>query len=63
MKNLRACRKCGRITTELKCPDPTCNGDTVEEWDGYVYILNPQLSTIAKIFNKNKEGEYAIKTR
>lgn len=63
MKDLRACRKCGRITTNLKCPDPECGGETTLEWDGYIFIINPSSSTLAKNLGKSKDGEYAIKTR
>ncbi|HEU13079.1 MAG: transcription elongation factor subunit Spt4 [Thermoplasmata archaeon] len=63
MKELRACRKCGRVTTELKCPDPQCGGETTLEWDGYIYIIRPELSSLAKKIGKTTEGEYAIKTR
>ncbi len=61
MKELRACRKCGKITKELKCPE--CGGETTLEWDGYIYIIKPELSLLAKKIGKEKEGEYAIKTR
>jgi len=61
MKELRACRKCGRITTELKCPD--CGAETTKDWDGYIYIIYPEKSELAKKIGKTKEGEYAIKTR
>ncbi|MGC8662810.1 MAG: transcription elongation factor subunit Spt4 [Thermoplasmata archaeon] len=63
MKDLRACRKCGRITKDLRCPDPECGGETTLEWDGFIYIINPQSSVLARNIGKNKEGEYAIKTR
>lgn len=55
---LRACRVCKRVTEEQKC-----HGDTVLEWKGYIYILNPEKSIIAKRAGINQVGEYAIKVR
>jgi RNA polymerase subunit RPABC4/transcription elongation factor Spt4 len=58
MIKLRACRVCKRVTEEQKC-----HGDTVLEWKGYIYILNPGKSIIAKKAGINQVGEYAIKVR
>jgi DNA-directed RNA polymerase subunit E" len=61
MHEYRACRKCHRVTEEFKCPD--CGGETVLEWDGFVYILNSKNSKIAQHMNVSKDEQYAIKVR
>ncbi len=60
MNDLRACRKCKRITKEKECP--ICHGETTDEWHGYVFILNSKLSRIAKEMNA-ENGEYALRVR
>jgi DNA-directed RNA polymerase subunit E" len=61
MIKLRACRVCKRVTEEMKCP--VCNGDTVLEWKGYLFILQPDKSSVAKKAGIKEAGEYAIKVR
>ncbi len=60
MNELRACKRCKRITTEDVCP--YCGGETTTEWQGYVFILNSKLSIIAKEMNA-QDGEYALRVR
>lgn len=60
MNDLRACKRCKRITTEDICP--YCGGETTTEWHGYVFILNSKLSQIAKEMNA-QDGEYALRVR
>ncbi len=60
MSELRACKVCRRITTELTCP--YCGGETSTEWHGYVYILNSEMSQIAKEMGA-ENGEYALRVR
>ena len=60
MKDLRACKNCRRITTEIRCP--YCGGETTLEWHGYVFIVDKNLSRIAKEMNL-ENGEYAIRVR
>lgn len=61
MIKLRACRSCKRVTEETKCP--VCHGDTVLEWKGYLFILQPDKSMVAKKADIREAGEYAIKVR
>ncbi|MCL6002510.1 MAG: DNA-directed RNA polymerase subunit E'' [Candidatus Thermoplasmatota archaeon] len=61
MIKLRACRNCKNVTEELKCEK--CGGDTVLEWKGYIFILDPNKSLIAKRTGITVPGEYAIKVR
>ncbi|MCL5680807.1 MAG: DNA-directed RNA polymerase subunit E'' [Candidatus Thermoplasmatota archaeon] len=58
MIKLRACRVCKRVTEDLKC-----HGDTVLEWKGYLFILQPQKSLLAKRTGITTSDEYAIKVR
>ncbi|MEL9914411.1 MAG: transcription elongation factor subunit Spt4 [Thermoplasmatales archaeon] len=61
MIKLRACRNCKNITENTKCEK--CGGDTVLEWKGYIFVLNPEMSLIAKKAGITSQGEYAIKVR
>jgi len=60
MSELRACKNCRRLTTESRCP--YCGGETTDDWYGYVFILNKDISMIAKEMNL-ENGEYAIRVR
>lgn len=57
---LRACRTCRAITTELVCP--VCGGETTTEWHGYVFILDDEKSQIAREMGA-RNGEYALRVR
>ncbi len=61
MIKLRACRNCKNVTENLKCEK--CGGDTVLEWKGYLFVLDPTNSLIAKKAKTVDAGEYAIKVR
>lgn len=61
MHEYRACRKCHAITEDVKCAE--CGGETVTEWEGFVYIINSKFSKIAQHMNITKDGQYAIKVR
>ncbi len=61
MIKLRACRVCKRVTEEMKCP--VCGGETVLEWKGFLFILQPEKSLVAKKAGIKEAGEYAIKVR
>ncbi|MEM0141118.1 MAG: transcription elongation factor subunit Spt4 [Thermoplasmatales archaeon] len=61
MIKIRACRNCKSITENSKCEK--CGGETVLEWKGYMFILNPEKSLIAKRAGITTQGEYAIKVR
>ncbi|MEM3318621.1 MAG: transcription elongation factor subunit Spt4 [Thermoplasmatales archaeon] len=49
------------MTENTKCEQ--CGGDTVLEWKGYIFVLNPEMSLIAKKAGITSQGEYAIKVR
>ncbi|NPA75251.1 MAG: DNA-directed RNA polymerase subunit E [Euryarchaeota archaeon] len=60
MNDLKACKKCRRITTEDVCP--YCGGEVTTEWHGYVFIINSKQSRIAHEMNA-ENGEYALRVR
>jgi DNA-directed RNA polymerase subunit E" len=61
MIKLRACRNCKNVTESERCEK--CGGETVLEWKGYLFILDPARSLIGKRAGITTPGEYAIKVR
>ncbi|HHQ44702.1 MAG TPA: DNA-directed RNA polymerase, subunit E'' [Candidatus Altiarchaeales archaeon] len=58
---MRACKSCMRITEEEKCP--VCKSQTTQYWGGYVAVLDPENSEIAKRLKIKTPGQYALKVR
>jgi len=58
---MRACKSCQRITEDEKCP--VCNSPTSQYWSGYLAILDPENSQIAKKMELKTPGQYALKVR
>ncbi len=58
---LQACRICHTLA-EVK-PCPVCGGDMSREWQGYVYILDPSRSDIAREMGVTSAGRYALRVR
>lgn len=55
-----ACRKCKTITTEKVCPN--CHSmDLTTSWFGYLVIIDPEKSEVAKLLGIKKPGRYALK--
>lgn len=61
MKTLNACKACHLLTEKDRCP--LCSEQTVNRWQGYVIIRDPERSQIAKKMNIKKPGKYALKVR
>jgi len=61
MNKEKACRTCRFIVEEGdKCPN--CGGDTFTTfWRGYVVIMNPEESEIAKKMEINRSGKFALR--
>jgi DNA-directed RNA polymerase subunit E" len=58
----KACKKCRRIVEKDVCP--TCKtSDFTEDWSGYVVIIDPSNSEIAKKLNITEPGRYALRVR
>ena len=66
-KNPFACAECSMILPdpEKKKDIPQCNrcpaAQVTTDWQGYVIIMNPELSEIAKRLNVDRPGKYALK--
>ena len=58
---MRACKSCMRLTEEERCP--VCNGNTSQYWSGYLAIIDPENSQIAKELEIKSAGQYALKVR
>ena len=58
----RACRSCKFITKGNTCPN--CGGASLsDDWIGYVVVLDPENSEIAKRLKITNPGKYALKVR
>ena len=58
----KACRNCNFITGGSTCP--ACGGAQLsEDWSGYVVVLDPENSEIAKRLNITQLGKYALRVR
>lgn len=59
---MKACRNCNFITTSSTCPN--CGGASLsDDWAGYVVVIDPDSSEIAKKLNIGKAGKYALRVR
>lgn len=61
-KVVRVCRECHRVVEGESCV--VCNTTNLsEDWAGYVVIIDPEHSEIAKKMNITMAGRYALKVR
>ncbi|MFH0859740.1 MAG: transcription elongation factor subunit Spt4 [Candidatus Altiarchaeota archaeon] len=58
---MRACKSCKRLMEDEKCHD--CKTNTTQYWTGYMAIIDPETSEIAKRMDIKKPGQYALKVR
>lgn len=58
---MRACKKCMKVTEEEVCPG--CKTSTTQYWTGYLGIIDPERSEIAKRLDIKQVGQYALKVR
>jgi len=58
----KACRTCHKILDGASCPICGSN-DTSTDWSGFVVIINPQASEIAKKLEIDLPGKYALRVR
>jgi DNA-directed RNA polymerase subunit E" len=62
-----ACGECNRILPdpEKKSEPPQCancpNAPVTTDWQGFVVIMHPDRSEVAKRLNINSPGNYALK--
>lgn len=57
----KACKECGKVTKMDVCV--TCNTKTSTDWIGYVSIIDPEKSEIAKNLNIKLKGKYALRVK
>jgi DNA-directed RNA polymerase subunit E" len=58
----KACRNCHAVVEGNVCP--ICKGSSLSnDWSGYVIVLDPPNSAIAKRLNIDQPGKYALKVR
>jgi len=58
----KACKNCHRIVEGKTCP--ACKGSSFsDDWTGYVVVVDPENSEIAKKLNITQPGKYALRVR
>jgi DNA-directed RNA polymerase subunit E" len=61
-KVLKVCRECHKVVEGESCV--VCGtANLSEDWAGYVVIIDPEHSEIAKKMNITMPGRYALKVR
>ncbi|HQD25736.1 MULTISPECIES: transcription elongation factor subunit Spt4 [Methanoculleus] len=61
-KVIKVCRECHRVVEGESCV--ICGtANLSEDWAGYVVIIDPEHSEIAKKMNITMPGRYALKVR
>jgi DNA-directed RNA polymerase subunit E" len=61
-KKEKACRECHSITTEDECQ--VCHSNDVStDYLGYVIVMDPETSIIARKMQIDRAGKYALKVR
>ena len=57
----KACTRCHRIMEDDRCS--ICNVSTSKNWSGFLIVVDPENSDIAKELNITLPGEYALRVR
>ncbi|MGZ4857857.1 MAG: transcription elongation factor subunit Spt4 [Methanobacteriaceae archaeon] len=57
----KACTRCHRIMEDEKCA--ICNLATSKNWSGFLIVVDPENSEIAKELQIQLPGEYALRVR
>ncbi len=61
-KQANVCRECHRVVDGNSCT--TCGSmNLTTDWAGYLVIIDPEHSDIAKKMNIKQPGRYALKVR
>ncbi|HEV8289425.1 MAG TPA: transcription elongation factor subunit Spt4 [Candidatus Norongarragalinales archaeon] len=58
----KACRKDRFITTGDTCPIDG-GTDLTKNWEGYILLIDPEKSEIAKVLGASAPGKYALKLK
>ncbi|MEM3399935.1 MAG: transcription elongation factor subunit Spt4 [Candidatus Micrarchaeia archaeon] len=59
----KACKKCHLIVMGNECPACGSGSKLSEKWSGYVFIIDPEKSELAKKIGATAPGKYAIKVK
>ncbi|MCI4334472.1 MAG: DNA-directed RNA polymerase, subunit E'' [Thermoplasmata archaeon] len=59
--SLKACKNCHTVTDLAKCP--RCGGETSREWQGYLLVIDPDKSEIARKLGISAAGRYALRVK
>lgn len=57
----KACTRCHRIMEDDRCA--ICNASSSRNWSGFLIIVDPEKSDIAKELSISLPGEYALRVR
>ena len=58
-KTLRACRNCRTLTYGKECP--ICKSTNLtSNWKGYIRVVDPEKSEVAKLLNIEIKGRFAL---
>jgi len=57
----KACTRCHRIMEDERCA--ICNLATSKNWSGFLIVVDPENSEIAKELQIQLPGEYALRVR
>jgi len=61
-KQMKVCRECHKVVEGEACV--TCGSTNLsEDWTGYLIVVDPKRSGIAKQMNIDMPGRYALKVR
>ncbi|MDD1685211.1 MAG: DNA-directed RNA polymerase, subunit E'' [Methanoregula sp.] len=61
-KQGKVCRDCHRVVDGESCV--ICGTSNLsEDWSGYLVIIDPEISEVAKRMNIKLPGRYALKVR
>ncbi len=58
----QVCRTCHRVVDGLACPVGG-SSSLGRDWSGYLIIIDPKRSEVAKRMNIDLPGKYALKVR
>jgi DNA-directed RNA polymerase subunit E" len=61
MISLKACKTCRTITDQNKCPRD--GGEVSREWQGYLIVIDPDKSEIARKMGIHEAGRYALRVK
>jgi DNA-directed RNA polymerase subunit E" len=61
ISSMKACKNCESIVEGNKCT--RCGGETSREWQGYLIVIDPEKSEIARKMGIHAAGRYALRVK